>query len=267
MDKLQKLRSWGAQHARQGKPEWVVLRFVYRLFSGFYLHGLFCEIQRYREGCLLKKFGPGIFERTIKVCERIQVTPYLLRGTLLGYCRYGKFIDYDYDIDLGLLPRDLGKIEPLKKAMVEAGFILHVDGVLTGPLSKIGGQFILQFKDPRSEVRLDFYIFHQVQGTLAYLEDRRFEFMYQNQLLNGVKPGAEVVGYALVYSNPLLLQDFTQAYFMNQKVLVPARAEQYLTETYGDWQTPRRHFKYRNLNKVLFNGPTGDFEFVPLAKV
>lgn len=58
-----------------------------------------------------------ILNRTNKALNRLNIPMFLSSGTCLGYFREGKFIDYDYDIDVGIFAEDYNPqiIDEMKK--------------------------------------------------------------------------------------------------------------------------------------------------------
>ena len=55
---------------------------------------------------LKQKIYTLILKKTKKALARLGIPVFLSSGTCLGYFREGKFIDHDYDIDVGIFAKD-----------------------------------------------------------------------------------------------------------------------------------------------------------------
>ena len=56
-----------------------------------------------------QKVYKSILKKTKKALDRLKIPFFLSSGTCLGYFREGKFIDYDYDIDIGIFAKHYTK--------------------------------------------------------------------------------------------------------------------------------------------------------------
>jgi phosphorylcholine metabolism protein LicD len=162
-------------------------------------------------------YGIKILRDATKICRNLEIEPFLLFGTLLGHHRDGGFIAHDRDIDLGLLERDFRKIGQLKEEMEKKGYSIRREG-----------QTGVVFKAPRKYRRLtiDFYMVHEKDGETAIPTS-------VSKLLGDCRYPPEV------------FSEFEKIMFLDAvEILAPTRTEQYLTLTYGDWQTPNCDFDY-----------------------
>ena len=97
-------------------------------------------------------FGEETLRDAVEVGKNLNVKPFLLYGTLLGYVREGSFIKHDFDIDLGLLEEDFKRKDEIKEALLKRGYYIRIDN-----------EFELSFIHPRSKsLFLDFWRFHLV---------------------------------------------------------------------------------------------------------
>ena len=64
-----------------------------------------------------------MLNKTKKALNRLNIPFFLSSGTCLGYYREGKFIDHDYDIDIGIFKEDYS-INIIKE-MKKEGFLLY----------------------------------------------------------------------------------------------------------------------------------------------
>lgn len=165
---------------------------------------------------VLHLYGRGILEETLSVTRELNLKPFLVFGTLLGHYRDGGFIAHDSDIDLGLLEEDFKKKEQLIDAMEKKGYLvrLNTEYELGFEKKSIPGGWV------------DFFLFYKNKNNVSYvaLEDAtQKEHIYS--------------------FSPEIFNSFITVEFMNSvPVLIPAKTEQFLTESYGDWQTPVKNF-------------------------
>lgn len=200
---------------------WLFLRLL-RRSPWFNYIGFFRTVRRATHGrggrlrrCLgLQLYGERALAETLRACGRAGVAPFLLFGTLLGHCREGGFIAHDHDIDLGLCERDFARLAELKREMQRSGYRVEVE-------SDLG----VQFKKRRfRNLAVDFYRVHEEKGEMvcSVTFDRAM---------------------GLCHYPPDIFATLEPARFRGRlAVIVPARAEEYLTLTYGAWRTPQPDF-------------------------
>ena len=58
---------------------------------------------------------------TVDILEKNNIKYWLDFGTLLGAFREGKIIEHDYDVDIGILHKDLEKVRILRTEIVDKG--------------------------------------------------------------------------------------------------------------------------------------------------
>ena len=142
--------------------------------------------------------------------EAAGVRSFLTYGTLLGLQREGDFISHDTDIDLGIWP---GADKP---AIIDR-------------LSTVG--FAYTGREPaKTEINLPF---RHENGVVVELYEH---FEEGGRICSGV----ELAGARLLWAfSPF---DLVSRAWLGTRFLVPDEAARYLTEGYGDWQTPNPHF-------------------------
>ena len=88
----------------------------------------------------LKARETELFKCFISICEKMDLTYYVLGGTLLGAVRHGGFIPWDDDIDVGMPRADYEKFLAGAQALLPDGLFLQTiftDAGCTSPYAKI----------------------------------------------------------------------------------------------------------------------------------
>lgn len=161
-----------------------------------------------------------IIEKTKSALDRLSIPFFLSSGTCLGYFREGKFIDHDYDIDVGIFRSDY--TEKIKDEMKKEGFILYriwgdvenglemsfrLPGTLVGNYAKI--DIFLHYND-NNDNSTSWYSYSPTKKRLQY----------------------KVSKFSI-----------RKVDFMGVEVGVPDPTLKYITEHYGeDWYIPKRPF-------------------------
>jgi hypothetical protein len=143
------------------------------------------------------------------------IRPFLMWGTLLGCVREGRFLPYDYDVDLGMLWSDYAKKEALVAAMQKRGYSVSMDKA-----------YKLQFRRPFWGLRMDVDVFYPWNGKMISCwctEEGHFHATSFQQ--NAFDRLREII------------------FLDNLKVLIPDPPTTVLTTIYGDWRTPVRNYR------------------------
>jgi len=177
-----------------------------------------------------------IFTKNIKIIHNIlsqlNIKYFLLGGTLLGAIRENDFIDYDYDVDIGIFYEDIvDKIDKLKESLEKNNFIFWCEyGVINE------GYCFQYIKD--SIFRVDFDVVYRLSETKSYY---------------GLSVGPHNDVYKLYkYEVPINNKILEYDRFKPLEITyIPENYEKYLETEYGDWKTPRKetinHWIERNL--------------------
>lgn len=158
----------------------------------------------------MKKCHPNILKMLINIqpcLEKHGLIYFISSGTLLGYCRNGKFIQYDDDIDLGIIYSDdiHQKIEEFEKDISDLGYKI---------IKKFFG-WQIHYIDPQIKGYIDLFIFVE--------KDEKFT-------LN--KKGAKQWPNEYFYKDELFpLQDGS---FENISVKIPNQPLKYIYRFYGN---------------------------------
>jgi len=161
---------------------------------------------------ILRLTGPKLLGHTLSACEKLGLKPFLIYGTLLGHYRDNGFIKHDWDIDLGLLEADIPKVPLLTKALQEKGILLTRED-----------RYHVAYCYKRDLTHLDIYYFFRK-------EDKTTVHHYNI-------PKKEL--YTFTFSSDIF-EEFNKVKFLNKfEVLIPDKADKFLTEHYGTWRVPK----------------------------
>ena len=167
--------------------------------------------------------------KIIDILESIGEKPFFTDGTLLGMIREGKFIDHDYDADLGLLI-DANKFPKIDKKSMES-FITNLKYYI-----EKDGKFNVVICDDDNHYYL-FNIFNNI--TMDHID---LVFYYQNffnysncKKYYGGAPSCFVPTLWEHEDFHLIRRKFNDKYYW-----IPNNPEYYLEEIYGDdWRVPK----------------------------
>ena len=263
---MQMLKTFISKHIKKRSPAWYSLHFFYDFLTGHLWLRLHAYFRRRRQVKNLPRYASKLLEEVLDACRIADISPFPVRGTLLGFWRERGIVQSDYDMDLGLLSQDFHKIEALKKAMEQRSFKVRVDHRYLEPLRKIGERFSIQFVKPSLSLWVDFDLFYEIDGQLAYIEDRRFDYTYEGKEFADKNAfGADIAGFALVYPREIF-SSFKKMEFLNSEILIPVDTEKYLSLTYGDWSVPRQKNQstYKNIKAVRYDPAAQGFNFLAI---
>ena len=171
----------------------------------------------------LHVFGARLLQAAYEAAREADMSPFLLWGTLLGCMREGRFIEHDFDIDLGILAADWPKRQRLTDAMLKRGYLLEIDM-----------PYKMRFVTRDYVLRLDIDVLFSWRDKLACRskapEGKVLLNVFDRQAFDELRPMR----------------------FKDVDVLVPGRADLVLQTIYGDWLTPVRDYRHdQNRNRVL----------------
>ena len=153
-------------------------------------------------------------------------------GTCLGYFRERKFIDYDYDIDIGVFSKDYDS--KLINKLIENGFKLYR---FLGDI-KTGCEFSFYYPNTSigKKAKLDIFIHYNDDNNKIYWN----AFVKKNN--DEKKITYKKIKYSVSSFN------LKKVLFMGLNVYVPSPIRKYIVEHYGsDWFKPKRpgiQYKY-----------------------
>jgi hypothetical protein len=170
------------------------------------------------------KVYSDILKRTFNVFNKLGIKGFLSSGTCLGYFREGKFIDYDYDIDVGIMEADYNP--SIVKEMANQN--LHLYRILG---------------NVRDGLELSFRMLNTTLGRHAKIDI----FLHYNE----VHDGKNMISW-YTYASPTFTKkikyrvshfDLEKVNFSGTKVYVPSPTLRYVEEHYGkDWMVPKKPF-------------------------
>jgi tetratricopeptide (TPR) repeat protein len=170
---------------------------------------------------------PDALRAVMNRLDAAGIEAFLTGGTLLGAMRHRDFLDFDKDLDFGI--RGFVKANELRRALEDdPDFELSWEPTEEAPLVAYYW---------RDKVAIDF-----------------FRFFWES---DHVWCGLDVGGHSMKWRHhPFELVDF---HWHNVRVKVPADADRFLTETYGDWRVPNPYFG-------LFASPNIEGGFPPISR-
>jgi len=152
------------------------------------------------------------------VLDKLKITFWLEAGTCLGAVREGNFIEYDTDIDLGVLAEDEHRADEIIQAMKQKGFEVMYEWGERGKGYEIS--FI------RFDVKLDLFFFYK-KG------DKRWHGAYYHK---------ELIPHIF---DAKLIEKLKTIDFQGLKVKIPFASKKYIVARYGeDWETPNKDWHY-----------------------
>lgn len=164
-----------------------------------------------------------ILKRTKRALSRLEIPMFLSSGTCLGYFREGNFIDYDYDVDVGIWETDYNPT--IVDEMQREGLELY--RVWGDKDSGMELSFRLASSPIKSWAKID--IFLHYRDSTSYGKPVVWWSSYA--------PGPD--GKKLKYR----VSEFSLglANFLGEEFLVPYPTQKYIEEHYGkDWRVPKR---------------------------
>ena len=172
----------------------------------------------------LNEVYTNILKKVSDIFKKLNIKFFLSSGTLLGYFREGKFIEYDYDIDIGIYKEDFNNniIRELKKN----GFIYY----------RLLGSY-------KNGLELSFYYPDTIIGKRAKIDIFLHYKENNNKHIYWVSYYGKNKKYRLKYR----ISNFTlkKVKFMDVDCWVPDPTLKYIEEHYGmDWMIPKKPGRY-----------------------
>ena len=149
-------------------------------------------------------FGKQALEHIDIVLKQNSVEYFLISGTLLGCIRENSLLPHDRDLDIGVWLDD--GIERVKNLLLTSGYFHFVE---------TRSAELLKLKHVTG-VAIDVFFHKKNKATITH------------------------AGVKTVWHNALF--DLKDHEFLGKTFLTPANYDQYLTENYGDWRTPKIEF-------------------------
>ena len=165
-----------------------------------------------------------MLKRTMKALGKLGIKCFLSSGTCLGYFREGKFIDYDYDIDVGIMASDYNPalVHELAKENINLYRILgnERDGLE------------LSFRMPGTKLGR----YAKIDIFLHYRENHNGQNMISWYTYAAPK-------YIKKVKYRVSAFDLRLVNFADTQVYVPNPTLKYIEEHYGkDWMIPKKPF-------------------------
>jgi len=214
--------------------------------------------------------------------DSLDITFWLDWGTLLGAVREGKFIDWEQDIDLGFIKKDLEMVYHFKEELEKRGFRLFPKpegfaAVAKGRTSKldlgcydIKGKYAFQYCEVPNRIG------NMIDLILFILNKYDAEYKYETMLdVNKIKRFITIISFIptrvrlnmiaifkklnqtfgtvsrFTVKNPKhYFTNLEQIKFYNDYFFIPSNALKYLTLVYGeDWEVPKNFLEGNKWNE------------------
>jgi phosphorylcholine metabolism protein LicD len=173
-----------------------------------------------------------VLRKTKEVLDKLNIPFFLSSGTCLGYLRENKFIDHDYDIDIGIFKKDYTDL--IIKEMINNGFDFYrqLGNLETG----LELSFRLKDCDIGKKAKIDIFVHYPHNNKIRWHTYMAPEFKK--------KITYQVTNF-----------DLKKVKFMGINVHVPYPTVKYIREHYGNnWYIP---------NKPHFLGGNYDYRLTP----
>lgn len=157
-----------------------------------------------------------------KILDKNNTSFFLCYGTLLGQRRENKFIEYDHDIDIGIIRNNYDN--SVKDKILESGLFKF-----NKEFGNLKDCYECSFIHKATNTPIDIFIFYKIKDDLYYSASH-------TGICNYTKYGYCKWGRHL--------RGFKYINFMNESYRVPANTDEFLVESYGkDWNIPKQ-FNY-----------------------
>ena len=162
-----------------------------------------------------------ILIKTKEVLDSLGIPFFLSSGTLLGYYRENKFLDHDYDVDIGIFASDYDP--SIKNEMNKAGFYNYRN--LGKPETGYEMSFYLRNSPLNQIAKIDIFLHYK-----ETVKDKDYMYWTSYQIPELVKK--------IKYRVPFFTIEETEFYGI--KVNVPTDTLNYIENHYGmDWRVPK----------------------------
>jgi lipopolysaccharide cholinephosphotransferase len=202
----------------------IIIKILLLLCIGFILFNVLK--QKYRNECLINNicFTPvsveyknklyKLFNKLVLFLDEHQINYWLLFGSLLGSVRHGEIIQWDDDVDIGIMDADYNRLKLLKNELNKIG--LDINNNITSVVEKI------VYTDTKGGIDGDMFI-----DIFRFIkEGNKYKFLREQTLKNW--PNSWFYEDELF---PLKKYKFGNNYYTG-----PNYSLQYLDRMYKDWQ-------------------------------
>lgn len=187
----------------------------YKMYEKHYWH----MIDKKKNKGLQKK-GYEYLGKIDEILSRNGIKYFLTYGSLLGIVREGKFMDYDNDIDLGIIANEKFSWEKLEKSMQEIGMVKKHQFLLN---NKITEQTYIA-----SSLSVDFFLYENKN-------DKSISYVYYHKKGEEYKKNQ----FSVAVNITSLISNVKRLSVQEIVTSVPENAELFLQEIYGeDWRIP-----------------------------
>lgn len=208
-----------------------------KILKEIHLYNFIKNIKKYYKNKIFKKNAPNILILLRDILEKNNICYWVEYGTLLGTIRENKIIDYDYDIDIGVLESKIDKVK-LEKVLEKNGFKKISEISLNGKITEN------KYKYKKLKIGIDFYFFYEEENKIkGYCYGNLQNLTYTETLkkLNGL------VAYECIFKK----FNIGRYEIYGKEIKIPQNYNEHLIEYYGEnYMIPDKEWLQENAKNI-----------------
>ncbi len=176
-----------------------------------------------------------LLEDAIQIFDQCKIAYWLEGGTLLGIRREQRLLPWDDDLDISMMQKELGKLNPLLSSLKKAGFRIRI---------RTFDEDSAYFK--KGDIRM------------IKIRTKRFFGLLKGQVCLDVfvkYPHEQKAYWEIANKTKFVPVKFYESLktitFKGYSYQVPLQTDEYLSYRYGDWQTPVKDWDTTKDDKAL----------------
>jgi len=153
-------------------------------------------------------------EKLMYILNKAKIAVWLDCGTLLGAIREKNFIEYDFDIDLGIKIDDVEKIISLREELKEQDILME-----SQRYNNVKSACVCIYA---SKIKIELYVWHKIDTK------------YRHAMWHDNK------GWVFAEVDSIFYDDLDKISFLGKEYFIPKYIDKYLSLLYHDWRIPLR---------------------------